>query len=247
MIELLNLRGGDSFNYRLIYIVGKCSFYTSPFITITDASHNTSTWNIEPKNDFFKAFLKLKIGDNQINIKSDNCSIELTLYRKIRKDNFRHVKVFYVIAANDSMNGQFQADVDDTLFHDTSIESAKRRISLSIELLQTFISEQNYKQFKKRKTFSLYHDTQIQLQNQDDNDQLCEIFESKLNLNEALQMTPRQIYITLANEIKNNADIFDTNCKYIMILSFTRFTETMNTIVGECALGSFIDKVFEIK
>jgi len=115
-----------------------------------------------------------------------------------------------------------------------------KRISLGVELLQTFISEAIYKTYHVRKTFTL----QLDLPNQDNTSYACESFWSRLELKNALNMTASQLFISLAEELKESKQ-YDSDCKYLLMLSFTRYEPELianekhfySSTKGYCALG----------
>lgn len=78
------------------------------------------------------------------------------------------------------------------------------------------------------------------------NETICETFYTNLRINKALEMSQSELFISLAEEIEQS-DVFDPNCKYLVILSFTRYERSSNTnnteadiyssTRGYCALG----------
>jgi hypothetical protein len=177
--------------------------------------------------------VKLQNGENQIEINSDNSSLKFVVFHRPRNHHTgnNYVRVLYVVCDDD--NGHFQSPNAET----NSISSALKRISLSVQLLQTFISELMYKQFGIRKTFNLFK--------MDEKEDACEVFRTKIKLSDALAMKSEQLYLHLANEISTS--IFDRKSKYLAVLSFTRF-EKMTGVMensltepkGFCALGMIV-------
>lgn len=142
-----------------------------------------------------------------------------------------------MVCSDDVTNGEFQSD---NLKENKQI-NALDRISLNVELLQTFLSEEIYKNFQTRKTFQLRTDS-IEFKNEN----TCEVFYTKLNLDTALKMSSNELFLYLANEIKDDKELFNPNFKYIAVLSFTRFIPDSNgpysndmfsKTKGFCALG----------
>jgi hypothetical protein len=177
-----------------------------------------------------KAFVSLKLGENRIEIKTENCNLMFIIFHKLRiqKNDSHYLRVLYVVCDDDS-DGHFQSPKNDH----NSIDDALKRISFSAQLLQTFISESIYKEFGSRKTFNFFS-----------NERICQVFRSKIKLNEALDMRPDELFLLLANEIKSKAEIFNCNSKYLAVLSFTRLeTNTQLTdndftkMKGFCAIG----------
>ena len=139
-----------------------------------------------------------------------------------------------MICDDDISEGEFQSD-DPT---QNKQVNAVNRLSLAVELLQTFINEIIFKYLLKRKTFCLNTD----LKNSS-NKNVCEIYRTKLRLKNALKMSENDLFVYIANEIKSNQSIYDPNCKYIAILSFTRYQlsgankDMYENTKGYCALG----------
>ena len=107
--------------------------------------------------------------------------------------------------------------------------------------MQTFISETIYKQFQIRKTFVLNTDL-----NSDDHENSCEIFYTSIKHKDTFNMSPQQLFVALAEEIQEKD--FDPNCKYLAILSFTRYygnkghgdQDIFKSTKAYCALGLLI-------
>ncbi len=144
-------------------------------------------------------------------------------------ENDRQIRVLYIVCNDD--NGDFQSP-------DTSnncSNSALKRISLNVKLLQTFMCETLYKKFGVHKTFKFHK-----------NDDICELYKSNLNLKQALNMKSKDIFLYLAQEIASRADLYNPNHKYLAILSFTRYEPSVKkssddffiSTKGFCALGA---------
>lgn len=94
------------------------------------------------------------------------------------------------------------------------------------------------KNFNVRKTFSLKSDLSME------NASVCETFYTNLELERALSMSQSELFISLTEEIRQS-QIYDLNCKYLVVLSFTRYEPNnkiddmfLNT-KGYCALGNY--------
>jgi hypothetical protein len=116
-----------------------------------------------------------------------------------------------------------------------SSHQAIEKINLGLKLIQTFISEMMFKQFGSRKTFKFF--------NEENNESICEYYKTSLKLKDALDMSQNELFLYFAKEISTNEVIYSSNCKYVAVLSFTRYVETSNEDVysstkGFCALGS---------
>ncbi len=186
---------------------------------------------------FFKAFVQLEFGKNELTLKTDNCTLKFSIYR-IPKNTSRFLKPLYIVCHDDETNGEFQSD--DTA--NNKLKNALNIIDLNIKLIQAFLSEIMYKKFQNRKTFALSTDL-----NPDKSDTPCEVFYSKLGIKNALKMTSREIFYFLAQEIKQEKDLFEANAKIVGVLSFTRYEtrsnlceqkDTFSRVRGFCAIGA---------
>lgn len=216
------------YHQSIVYILGQCCTTAStPRLETSDAFSKCS-WPI--RNTYFKAFVRLKFGKNTIKLKTSDCSLDLTLYRIApgNYSNVKHVRVLYVKCHD-------EPDLND---HD---KLNMRRVSLNVKLLQTFIGEQIYKKYHHRKTVLFRHDL-----DGNPSDQLaCEPYIANLKLNEALYMKPNEIFLHLARELQNSAS-FNENCKYLAVLSFTRYKQNASqdeinsnaNRLGYCAIGA---------
>ncbi len=191
----------------------------------------------------------MKYGKNLIILHTDTCSINLILYRHftiipVEIENLntknsisRLIRVLYVVCNDDKTNGEFQSPN----IIKNKLNNALNIISFNIELLQTFISEMIFKQYKTRKTFKLR--TDFKKESSSDNVLPCEIFRTKLNHDEALTMNSSELFVHLAKEIQEN-DQYNKNCKYIALLSFTQYEynkfndDIFKSVKGYCALGT---------
>lgn len=197
----------------------------------------------------FKAFVRLVKGKNEIMLKTDNCCIKMILFRSIIYENLsnetikneKKVRVLYVICSDDPTNGEFQS----IKTSENKLENALKRISLNVELLQTFLAEIMYRNFYERKTFHFERDHSI---HPNASDLICEPFYTDLSITEALKMPSNEIFIYLAEEIKTKK-LYNENSKFIALLSFTRYKpindpsfnfkdfDMFGNTAGYCALG----------
>ncbi len=186
----------------------------------------------------------MKFGKNEIQLETENCTLNFILfyhdYRidhvalKLEMTKSKLFRVFYVICDDDMSNGEFQSPKH--LINDCN--SALKRISLAVRLLQTYLSECTYKRFGTRKTIRFANDFS------EETPHVCEVYRTKLKLNEAHKMKENELFIYLANEIKSRAD-FNLNHKYLLLMSFTRYdsklfasgADIFESTKGFCALG----------
>jgi hypothetical protein len=163
-------------------------------------------------------------------MKAKNCVLEIKLFHNHKLiDNQCHIRVLYVTCVYD--NGHFQSPKH----LNNNCNSALNRISLNIKLLQTLMAEILFKKLGEHKTFQIGK-----------NGLVYEQFKTCLKISNALKMVPKDLIIHLAYEISSKSDVFDKNCKYIAILSFTRYEPHESNILndifenkkGFCAIGA---------
>lgn len=164
---------------------------------------------------------------------TDTCTLRLVVFRSSQKaQSARLVRVLYAICQDDPLDGEFQSDKCNKK------SDALDRISLNVELLQSFISESIYKQYETRKSFNLITDLE------DDHSHTCEVYYTKLSISKALEMSSSDIYHHLAQELANDSDYYRPEVKYIVVLSFTRYEPTsssqniFDSVKGFCAMGA---------
>jgi hypothetical protein len=151
-----------------------------------------------------------------------------------------------VISHDDPTNGEFQSDNSQS----NKLDNALRKVSLNVELLQAFISEITNKNFQTRKTFVLKTDLFTNNEKEAEEEFICEPYYTQMSLEHALSATPSEIFLHLAEEIKQNAAVFDSNFKYIAVLSSTRYVANPGTkdrdmftnTKGYCAMGKLSKK-----
>ncbi|CAF0794138.1 unnamed protein product [Brachionus calyciflorus] len=228
MLEILNVKPGDIFYNSIILIYGLSFGENSKNLECIDSHGKANTWSI--LNNQFKLFVKLYPGRNEIKLKTFQSEVILILFRHLKPLNSKHVRIFYVVCNDDPNCGEFQS-LDSSR---NKIQNALKRIDLNIRLLQTFMSEEIFKKYKTRKTFTLKCDL-------NECDENVEIFRSNLKLMKALEMSSDEIFLYLLDEIKKRNS--NRECKYIAILSFTRYIPGQNEDIfkdtkGYCALAS---------
>ena len=99
---------------------------------------------------------------------------QLTLF------HFRYVRPIYIVCANS--DGRFEAPPGE----ESSVESARQRLAFNARILQTFTAEHMNLHGFGRKTFRLEED--------DNGNVKVHVFQSKLELDEALCMSGDKLY-----------------------------------------------------
>ncbi|CAJ1099394.1 Hypothetical predicted protein, partial [Octopus vulgaris] len=174
----------------------------------SSASGKTLSWLLV--EGCFKALVHLELGKNLVHIKFGEEEVILTLF--LINPHFTHfVRPVYIICADDS--GEFQGPPGE----DCTAESALRRIAFAAQLLQTFTAEKLLEHGFQRQTFQIEADLHT-------NKPICHLFRSKLQVEEASQMTGQQLWTYFAKELMMSP-LFDRKdlCKWYCFMSFTRY------------------------
>lgn len=165
-------------------------------------------------------------------MRTNECELDLILFRQ-DDANPRFVRVLYVTCSDQQLNN--------ISFLRTELD----RIGLNMKLLQTFVGEQIFKLNRTdRKTFRLVSDSS--------SSRIVEEFKSGMSLTDALRMKPSELFVRLAEEIKQK-NMYDVNVKFVAILSFTVYKDEAtqeeinegNNKVGYCALGKLSTQKYD--
>ena len=189
-------------------------------------------------NGIFKAIVELKPGKNHVQIRYFEETTDILFDYKVPKIT-RFVRPIY-LQCHDH-DGSFQAPVEEH----SDIDSAKKRISLGVKLIQSFTSEKLHEQGLGRTTFTLECDL-------DPSATPCHIFKSRLTLAEAHTLTGTELWTYFAKELMSSS-LFTAKekCKWFSFMSFTRYippqdsvpkshSEVMRSTKGHTALGMYV-------
>lgn len=174
------------------------------FLTLK-ANNNKHISKTLIENRQFKLLVELQKGINEI-ILNTSCLLTKTLLLKHeprKTSNF--IQPLYIKCTEH--NGKFQAPPHE----DNSEKSACKRINTACKILQSFIAEKLNELKLERRTFQVVP---------------CQVFNSKLTLQEAKEMKQQEIWEHLGREIMNST-IGSKNVKYLAFLSFTRYQEEL--------------------
>lgn len=153
------------------------------------------------KNDCFKFVVELQSGLNEF-VLTFCCVSSVFALEYTEKDTDFVVTPLYIIS--DGHDGKFQAPNSEN----NSIESACKRITTGVKLLQCLIAEKLHEQNLGRHTFKLA--------------QNCRVFHSKLHCNTARKLQQGALWDYLAREIINSG-LNSERSKFLGLLSCTRF------------------------
>ncbi|KAG8196594.1 hypothetical protein JTE90_014155 [Oedothorax gibbosus] len=122
---------------------------------------------------------------------------------------------------------------------DNSVESACKRLSLAVKMLQTFTSDKLKEHSLEGKTFRLEEES---------TEVVCHVFTSSLSLSEAHKLNKEELWSHFAVELMNSSLRSGNNNKFLAFVSFTRYNNDSNKLPlnhqqvlqmtkGEVALG----------
>lgn len=191
----------------------------------------------------FKALVRLVPGENNIRLRHGDEILSLTLVFTF--PSFKYfVRPVYIMLKDD--DGYFQGPAEE----DCSVESALERIKLGAMLIQTFTAEKMREHGFGRLTFQLEVDANFQ--------PICNVFHSRLTLEEAHSMSGNDLWTYFARELMTVSDFKDKElCKWYCFMSFTRYSpppgeaprthsEILKYTKGHTALGEILTvAVFE--
>ena len=208
-VHLYNVYDGEIFTYSLPLFIGDVEDLHSDGVV--------QVWRNEQPDDVllwpvvegcFKLLVQLQPGDNTINIKHDNDILQLTV--AYQKPEFSHfVRPVYIVCADD--DGYFQGPES----ADCSPESAKQRICLGAQLIQSFTAEKMKEHGFGRVTF--------QLESEDGVRPVCHIFRTKLSLEQAYSMSGNDLWTHFGKELMTSSFTKRHKCKWYCFMSFTRY------------------------
>lgn len=206
-INIVNLNNNEKITYSFALIKGyilnsetnNC-LKSCDIVTLENRKSNLYL-QCSLKNNCFKFLVELTEGLNDFLINFCCVTITFTL-EYLNKNTDFIVTPLYIICSGH--NGKFQAP----LTENNSIESACKRITTGIKLLQCVIAEKLFEQNLERHTFKL--------------DSNCHVFYSKLHYNKARQMQQKQLWDYFAREIINS-DLNFKKRKFLALLSCTKY------------------------
>lgn len=184
-ISIANFTHLESVTYPIIKIIGNVIIESCQ----KNASQNVLLFmndNAKPlitnlSNNNFKFLLELKEGRNNVNIQYCINSLNLALDYIPAKSEYAVIPLYVICEGHD---GRFQSPRNE----ENSVESARRRITLCVKLLQCVAAEKLFESSLGRKTFQITDE--------------CQIFRSKLNFLEARKMNQEELWKTIGNYLE---------------------------------------------
>jgi hypothetical protein len=227
-ISLDNVDSKETFEHSVILLKGKvtcqencCKALLNGKISV---SIESEVFDFDVKEGRFKCIVELELGLNFLKIIYNNDlhlgQYTLTLERKSSLCD-KVLKLLYVVPKGES--GEFQS----VQTCSNSAESACKRITTGVKLLQCLVSERLSELGLGKKTFNLF------TQNEKEE---CEVFYSQHTKEEFFSCTSEGIWIMTARELLNKG-IFAHGVKVLAFLSCTEYFEETNEIKGYVACG----------
>lgn len=176
-ISIANFRNLESVCYPVIKVtgniaIGSCQNNESQNVLLYK---NEDVTPIITKlfNNHFKFFVELHEGRNNLKIQYYTDILDISVDYNPSKSDYAVIPLYVICDGHD---GRFQAPKNE----DNSVESACRRITLCVKLLQCIVAEKLFENSFGRKTFRVGDE--------------CKVFRSNLNYLEARRMKQEQLW-----------------------------------------------------
>lgn len=213
--EVLNHKVGDVVHYPLALICGACaSEGASSSVSVANrSSKNRDTFVSWPLiNGKFKLFVQLALGKNELVLKShETCQTFTLVFEPLASLQSNYIRLVYVLCCDAPQGGCFQGPEGE----DCSIESARDRIGLGMQMLQTTMTETLAASGASRKSFRLEHGK--------DFTPVVHVFKSKIRYGDALAMAAEDVWSRVATELMNSELRDGDWCKFVAFLCWTRY------------------------
>ena len=219
-IRIENVGNGEIIPHAILLIRGWVDCHVPnveqiPLYVEQESETNKTVKIILLTNKRFKFATRLEKGGNQFRFQFLNCYEVLDVTYLRRSDSSNKIRLVYVTNA-DEPKGCFQVPKTTTkeLHYQSSIESARKRISLAGELIQCFMSDSlRAHQLEPRKSIIFHSD-------QSESPSVC-VFESRLTGGDTRSLQGEELWNRIGKElIETNIANEDTKC--IAILAATR-------------------------
>ncbi|XP_077534257.1 uncharacterized protein LOC144146165 [Haemaphysalis longicornis] len=214
--KITNRKVGDIVRYPLALLCGVCpSDEASSSVFVANcSSENPDAFTSWPLIDGkFKFLVLLVLGKNELVLKSEETCQSFTLvFEPLSSFPSNYIRLVYVLCRDAPDEGHFQGPQDE----DCSVESARDRIALGMQLLQMTMSESLAASGMSGKSFRLE-------QSKDFGKPLVHVFRSKLCYDEAIGMTAEDVWSYVATELMNSELRDGDRCKFVAFLSWTRY------------------------
>lgn len=203
-IELKNFGEGYVYSREICLISGSIRNSCSDEIVKIKRSNDGSYWVVSVFGRFFKQLISLiPECDNQFELQYCNSTLDITLRHKSSQNEFFIVQPLYVI--NENSDGRFQSDNCD----ENKVEHALMKINLAMKLAQCVFSTKFNESMQLELSYVL---------------QPCEVFRSRLSIDDARNMSQWSLYDAIASEIVDRKGVESCNrTKFVGFMSCTKF------------------------
>lgn len=222
MIKILNYRNNCEISHPLVVIFGIIRIKDEHnskdhFITCKYQEDDHKCLLIRNENQLkFKYIFLLRKGINIFKFTYKQIALNLNIkFNKLKIKRF--VKPIYLVCSTDLdakentifEDGRFQSNRNgDNL---NTIDNAKKRIGLALLMIQTFIAS------------TLPNKTTFDLELDDYNHPIVELFHSEFSLDDYRKMNQEQMWKSIAIEILKSKTVDNLNIKYVVFISFSRY------------------------
>ncbi|KAL1467082.1 hypothetical protein MTO96_005940 [Rhipicephalus appendiculatus] len=238
--RVTNHEPGGVLHYPLVLLCGVCSADSSATsVSVANLSgpcpDHFTPW--PTMNGAFKMIVQLVCGRNDLVLKHDGACQTFTLFfEPVLHHQCNYVRLVYVTCPDAPQDGNFQGPEEE----DCSIESARSRIGLGMQILQMVMAETLAASGIDHKSFCL--------ECTEGGGPVVHVFESELRYGEARAMTSEDIWNHVATELMNSKLRDGDHCKFVAFLSWTRYqgdgvrptthSEVMKRVSGHVMVGA---------
>lgn len=216
LLEVANLEPAETLSYPLALVTGTAPAEIDE-VAVSGGAEAARTW--PAAGGTFKVLVRLAPGDNDLRLEAGGVQHRFEL-RYEPMENPRLVRMVYVVAADG--DGSFQAPEGEP----NDLESAKRRLALAGELMQTFTAEALHAQGLGRRTFRLARDENGLPE--------VAIFHTALTLAQARSMEGGDLWSHFNEEMGIPADEQRIS---VTIMSMTQWDPVQGVALAHTALG----------
>uniref|UniRef100_A0A224YLT2 Metalloprotease n=1 Tax=Rhipicephalus zambeziensis TaxID=60191 RepID=A0A224YLT2_9ACAR len=238
--RVTNHKPGDVLHYPLVLLCGVCSAESSATsVSVANLSgpcpDQFTPW--PTTNGAFKVIVQLARGRNDLVLKHDgDCQTFTLFFEPVLHHQCNFVRLVYVTCPDAPQDGNFQGPEEE----DCSIESARSRIGLGMQILQMVMAETLAASGIGHKSFCL--------ECTEGGGPVVHVFKSELRYGEARAMMSEDIWNHVATELMNSKLRDGDRCKFVAFLSWTRYqgdgvrptthSEVMKRVSGHVMVGA---------
>lgn len=221
-IKFSNVKQNERFVHPIVLIRGNITNYdhrhgVTNLVFLNANNNSNANESTKIANDgTFRAIVQLTTGKNLLRFQYCCVADEISIEFYTRENVNYLLKPYYIICTGH--DGCFQSD--DNITTNSSETEACKRINVAIQLVKCLYGEMIAKHTFQRKTFEFVE---------------CQIFLSKLSIEDARKYTPLQLWEYHTKEIICSEHSDNRSYKYLGILASTQCVN--GEIQGNAALG----------